>query len=186
VRSSTIYPIIEILDRHSATLQPLVITVHFPGILPWNIIDECRGIPLHFSISMEERYQSLLKPAVHAMAIDSLSNNAPSAYSDDPSPVFGFQCIPSPEQDVPIPFLPLEPSFDTRNCVHWAHLRDQIENWLVSSVHTSSSQWTWGRDKFWLAFVASNPCFPSGTWHMWNPSILLEGEFIEEWLKKSS
>lgn len=39
---------------------------------------------------------------------------------------------------------------------------------------------------FWLAFVASNPCFLSGTWHMWNPSISLEGEFIEEWLKKSS
>ncbi|KAG2051816.1 hypothetical protein BDR06DRAFT_1060326, partial [Suillus hirtellus] len=126
------------------------------------------AVPLHFSISMEERYQSLLKPAVHAMAIDSLSNNAPSAYSDDPSPVFGFQCIPSPEQDVPIPFLPLQPSFDTRNCMHWAHLHDQIENWLISSVHTSSSQWTWGRDMFWLAFVASNPCFPSGTWHMWN------------------
>lgn len=48
VRSSTIYPIIEILDRHSATLQPLVITVHFPGILPWNVIDERRGIVSHY------------------------------------------------------------------------------------------------------------------------------------------
>jgi hypothetical protein len=35
-------------------------------------------------------------------------------------------------------------------------------------------------------FVASNPCFPGGAWHKWNSSISLEGEFIEEWLEKSS
>ncbi|KAG1761161.1 hypothetical protein EDD22DRAFT_780233 [Suillus occidentalis] len=186
VTSSTIYPTIEVLDKHSARLQPLMLTVDFPGILPWDVIDQHRGIPLHISISMEEKYQSLLKPALHATAIDSLSDGAPSVHSSADDVCIVFLRIPGPEQDVPISFLPLPPSFETNNSAHWAHLCDKIENWLVSSVHTSSSQWTWGRDMFWLAFVASNPCFPGGAWHKWNPSISLQGEFIEEWLEKSS
>ncbi|KAG1764376.1 hypothetical protein EV702DRAFT_982086 [Suillus placidus] len=49
-----------------------------------------------------------------------------------------------------------------------------------------SSLWTWGRDAFWLAFVAAHPSFLMGKWLMWDPRIPLEGWFIEQWLECSN
>lgn len=46
---------------------------------------------------------------------------------------------------------------------------------------TSTPEWTWGRDAFWMAFVAAHPDFPRGSWPLWNSRISLEGAFIESW-----
>lgn len=50
VTSSTIYPTIEILDKHSTTLQPLILTIDFPSILPWDVIDQYYGIVYCFCL----------------------------------------------------------------------------------------------------------------------------------------
>lgn len=67
---------------------------------------------------------------------------------------------------------------------HWAALSKDIERWLVDDVKsTSVPQWAWGRDAFWLAYIAAHPMFPNGRWSPWDSRIPLEGQFIEEWLK---
>lgn len=86
-------------------------------------------------------------------------------------------------QDFAIPFLPLPRAFDWTDSQQWATLSNEIECWLINEVQDSSlPQWTWGRDAFWLAFIAAHPSFPGGRWSAWDPRIPLEGTFITEWL----
>ncbi|KAG1853030.1 hypothetical protein F4604DRAFT_1591780 [Suillus subluteus] len=85
-----------------------------------------------------------------------------------------------------ISFLPLPPSFDYVNRADWETVTQRIQEWVTTEVDTESSLWTWGRDTFWLAFVAAYPSFPMGKWPMWDPHIPLEGSFIEEWLQRSN
>ncbi|KAF8840258.1 hypothetical protein BDN67DRAFT_981162 [Paxillus ammoniavirescens] len=60
-----------------------------------------------------------------------------------------------------------------------------IKTWLITKVSMSSQHWTWGRDAFWLAFIAAYPAFPGGKWCMWNSKIVPVGEFVEQWLSMS-
>ena len=86
-------------------------------------------------------------------------------------------------QDFAIPFLPLPHAFDWTDSQQWAMLSNEIKCWLINEVQDSSlPQWTWGRDAFWLAFIAAHPSFPGGRWSAWDLRILLEGTFITEWL----
>jgi hypothetical protein len=39
---------------------------------------------------------------------------------------------------------------------------------------------------FWYAFITAHPNFPGGKWSFWDPSISLEGQFIEEWVGSGS
>lgn len=94
-----------------------------------------------------------------------------------------IECVPS-HNEILIPFFPLPPTFDHTNRGDWASLSKEIEKWLVQ-LDTGLPQWTWGRDAFWLAFVAAFPFFPRGTWPLWNPHVPLEGAFIEKWLEAS-
>ncbi|KAG0694573.1 hypothetical protein DFH29DRAFT_815197 [Suillus ampliporus] len=64
-------------------------------------------------------------------------------------------------------------------------LSKEIEKWLVAEVDARSQLWTWGRDAFWLTFVAAYPLFPRGKWRMWDPRVPVEGTFVEEWLGRS-
>jgi hypothetical protein len=89
------------------------------------------------------------------------------------------------DEEIPIPFLPLPPTFNYFNRTDWQMVSQNIQEWLTSEVDTRSAMWTWGRDAFWLAFVAAYPSFPNGQWPMWDPRIPLEGEFIEQWLERS-
>lgn len=89
------------------------------------------------------------------------------------------------DDEVSIPFLPLPSTFNYFNRTDWQIVSQKIQEWLTSEVDTKSSLWTWGRDAFWLTFVAAYPSFPTGQWPMWDPRIPLEGEFIEQWLKRS-
>ena len=88
----------------------------------------------------------------------------------------------SVSDDTPISFLPLPPTIDHMDSDHWAELSGTIQSWLVAFVDTMTPEWTWGRDAFWYAFVAAYPDFPNGKWVFWDPSIPLEGQFIEEWV----
>ena len=94
--------------------------------------------------------------------------------------------FPVVQHDTPISFLPLRQTFDYTSPAEWAVLSKQIEEWLVGEVDTRSQLWTWGRDAFWLAFVAAYPLFPGGNWRKWDTRVPLEGTFIVEWMKRSS
>jgi hypothetical protein len=85
--------------------------------------------------------------------------------------------------DIQIPFLPLR-HFDNSDWNTWATLSKNIESWLVD-VGSETQLWTWGRDAFWLAFIAAYPLFPRGSWPKWDSRIPLEGPFIEQWLEQS-
>lgn len=86
------------------------------------------------------------------------------------------------EPDVTVPFLPLPATFNLAAAVDWHSLSIQVEKWLVSGVPMQSQYWAWGRDMFWLTFVATYPAFPRGKWRMWNSRIMPVGNFIEAWL----
>jgi hypothetical protein len=79
-------------------------------------------------------------------------------------------------------FLPLPPTFDHMDSDNWAELLDNIQSWLIESVDPSTPEWAWGWEVFWYVFIATNPDFPGGKWSFWDPSIFLEGQFIEEWV----
>jgi hypothetical protein len=42
----------------------------------------------------------------------------------------------------------------------------------------------WGREAFWIAFIAAHPLFPLGSWFMWDSKISLEGSFIQSWMDR--
>ncbi|KAG6329186.1 hypothetical protein ID866_9904 [Astraeus odoratus] len=89
----------------------------------------------------------------------------------------------SPVAGLPIPFLPLGPSFDYREREHWNALSLDVEHWLVSVVFGRHPDlWKWGTNLFRMAFVATYPSFREGDWRKWNPKISLEGSFIAEWM----
>jgi hypothetical protein len=60
----------------------------------------------------------------------------------------------------------------------------KIEDWLVAVVaDTEVPEWVWGREIFWLSFVAAYPLFPHGDWRKWNATIPLDGPFIQSWME---
>ncbi|KAG0693800.1 hypothetical protein DFH29DRAFT_1006929 [Suillus ampliporus] len=121
-------------------------------------------------------------PVVQTMSLDRWHSPPGSPVNDDFELSDEFI---SPADDIPIPFLPLPSEFDYTKRTDWEMLSKRIENWLIE-LNTKLPQWTWGRNTFWLTFIAAFPSFPRGTWPMWNPRIPLEGTFIEQWLETSS
>lgn len=84
---------------------------------------------------------------------------------------------------MPITFLPLPLSFDRRSQRHWASISQRIADWLISVVaDLFSNIWKWGREAFWISFVAAYPSFPNGEWPTWPTEISLEGAFISYWI----
>ncbi|EGO04520.1 hypothetical protein SERLA73DRAFT_148992 [Serpula lacrymans var. lacrymans S7.3] len=47
-----------------------------------------------------------------------------------------------------------------------------------------SLEWTWGREVFWMAYIAAYPEFPNGRWTIWSLKISPEGSFLEGWMTK--
>jgi hypothetical protein len=81
-----------------------------------------------------------------------------------------------------IPFLPLDPTFDSFSKASWQDLSCRIEHWLTV-IGLQSPDWTWGCEAFWMAFVASYPSFPCGSWPEWNVAIPFAGPFIMSWIE---
>ncbi|KAH7931054.1 hypothetical protein BV22DRAFT_985002, partial [Leucogyrophana mollusca] len=178
VNTSTVSPVIQLRNEHKASLQPMLVTVCFSGTLPNHLVDA--DIPIQISIAMAEEHRSFMKPVVQVISWN-VCESEDSLNSGDTSLQSTHQ--PSePHGDVLIPFLPLPHTFNHSDQNHWTVLAHNIQDWLVTMAHLESQQWTWGRDAFWLAFVAANPEFPNGKWAEWDPRIPLEGEFIERWM----
>jgi hypothetical protein len=67
----------------------------------------------------------------------------------------------------------------------WANLSSQIQDWLINDVTNPRSQeWKWGRDLFWISFIAAHPLFPQGSWPKWNSKISMDGPFIQNWIDR--
>jgi hypothetical protein len=93
-------------------------------------------------------------------------------------------CYFEDHQDISIPFLPLPPTFDQHDRSNWAELANSIQEWLIGVVHdTNCPEWKWGRDAFWISFIAAHPSFPDGDWPVWHPKISMQGPFISSWFE---
>ena len=84
-----------------------------------------------------------------------------------------------------VTFLPLH-SFDHCDGGCWLSLTQVIQDWLITVVVNCQSQgWTWGHELFWMAFIATYPSFPQGSWLYWNARIAIEGVFIQGRIDKT-
>jgi hypothetical protein len=64
-----------------------------------------------------------------------------------------------------------------------------VEAWLIRiprNMRRRNPTWIWGCDTFWMAFTATFPAFPQGTWDSWNPAIPMEGHYIEYFLSSTN
>ncbi|KAG1760524.1 hypothetical protein EDD22DRAFT_741354, partial [Suillus occidentalis] len=180
---STVYPGVESKDADDATLRPMLLAIRFSGKLPRHLTEQ--AIPIEISVSIAEEFGCFAMPIVQTMSLDRW-RSLPGSPVNDVSVFDDFELLSddsvSPANDIPIPFLPLPSHFNYNKRTDWELLSKRIEKWLIE-VDTELPQWTWGRDIFWLTFIAAFPSFPRGTWHMWDPRIPLEGAFIEQWLE---
>ncbi|KAG2065608.1 hypothetical protein BDR04DRAFT_984712, partial [Suillus decipiens] len=178
---SIVYPDVESQDADNATLQPMLLAIRFSSKLPRHLIEQT--IPIEISVSIAEEFGCFAMPVIQTMSLDRWRSLPGSSVNDD------FESLSddsiSPASDIPIPFLPLPSHFNYNKRTDWEMLSKQIEKWPIE-LDTELLQWIWGCNIFWLTFIAAFPSFPRGTWHMWDPRILLEGAFIEQWLETSS
>ncbi|KAG1892323.1 hypothetical protein F4604DRAFT_1532164, partial [Suillus subluteus] len=174
---STIYPGIHYQDNY-ASLQPMCLTVCFPGTFPRHLLK--RTDPICISVSIDEEYGTFTTPVIEVAAPDLRRHGSllhGSGNSDNVNQDMSY------DNETTISFLPLPPSFDYINQADWQTVSHKIQEWLTTEVDAESSLWTWGCDAFWLTFVGGYPSFPLGKWPMWDPRIPLEGSFIEKWLE---
>ncbi|KAG2106475.1 hypothetical protein BD769DRAFT_1393165 [Suillus cothurnatus] len=167
------------------------LTVCFPGTFPRQILERS-DIPVRISVSIDEEYGTFTTPVIEVVSLD-LHHCGSLLYCsgglDNPTSIMPKLISSQDMSNVGEPiisFLPLPPSFDYVNQADWETVAQQIQEWVTTEVDTESPLWTWGRDAFWLAFVAAHLSFPMGKWPMWDPRIPLEGSFIEEWIQCSN
>ncbi|KAG2143511.1 uncharacterized protein EDB93DRAFT_1061538, partial [Suillus bovinus] len=177
-----VYPDIEFQGINQGPVQSVLLTICFSGKLPTQVIE--RNAPVQISISFGEEYASFTSPVVEAVSMDLCSSSGESMHPDGAvSPYISrFFSKLTQYNDIQIPFLPLQ-HFDNSDWNTWATLSKNIESWLVD-VGSETQLWTWGRDTFWLAFIAAYPLFPRGSWPKWDSCIPLEGPFIKRWLEQ--
>ncbi|KAG2122909.1 hypothetical protein DEU56DRAFT_917615 [Suillus clintonianus] len=169
--SGTFYPDVRLAESKDVVLQPLSILVWFSGAVPHHLAHS--NIPIEITVSLKDEYKSFTVPVIEIASQQHHHSNNSMAFS---------QSCSATDSDLAFSFLPLLPAFDHTDSDHWAELLDNIQSWLVKSVDPITPEWTWGREVFWYAFIATHPDFPSGKWSFWDPSIPLEGQFIEEWV----
>ncbi|KAG2138246.1 hypothetical protein BD769DRAFT_1341613, partial [Suillus cothurnatus] len=165
----------EILQAESedVLLQPLSLSVWFPGAVPRHLIHS--NIPIEIIVSLSEKYTLFTVPVIE---IVSQRSREPHPHPSNKSIVSNQYDSRSMSDDTPISFLPLLATFNHMDSFHWAELSVTI----LALEDTMTPEWTWGQDTFWYGFVTANPDFPSGRWLLWNLRIPLEGQFIEEWV----
>ncbi|KAH7903805.1 hypothetical protein BJ138DRAFT_77005, partial [Hygrophoropsis aurantiaca] len=68
----------------------------------------------------------------------------------------------------------------------WAVLAEEIQLWLTDgAIDSHSEDWLWGREFFWMAYIAAYPEFPRGSWPLWSSKIAMEGDFLSHWMELS-
>ncbi|THH17048.1 hypothetical protein EW146_g3695 [Bondarzewia mesenterica] len=185
-------------------LEPMLLSVSFSGTLPSGHVlpipqevylllnfPETRIQPVEVSVSLPGQFSGSIKPCVRvfrdtaAEAVNVSARNGAVVITD----VSRRSSTEMPSEDEPaIPFLPLPSTFDYTNRAHWEELAGLIQRWLLQDdpSHRKRQYWTWGRELFWIAFVAMYPSFPFGdtNWNMglWHSRISLEGAFIQSWV----
>ncbi|EGN96973.1 hypothetical protein SERLA73DRAFT_154348 [Serpula lacrymans var. lacrymans S7.3] len=174
VDTSTIFPEIQFTDTDDAFLQPVVVTICFPGVLSRHLVDG--GIAIQFSVTLAEEYKSLATPVVQVVSWNYFGSEQ-SLHSGDTCFIDNDCKSSSPFADILVNFLPLSHLFNHLRSHHWFLLSRQIQEWLVT-IPKESQHWSWGRNAFWLAFIGANPYFPNGSWSKWDPRILLQGLFF--------
>ncbi|KAG1895979.1 uncharacterized protein F5891DRAFT_1193609 [Suillus fuscotomentosus] len=157
--SATVY-IDTIQKGDSVGLKPLALSVLFHGSVP-HVFQTPTQIPLEITINVPSEFAGYVVPILDAAPL----------------------VISSPQPRLRMPsFFPLPSDFDPFTARRWVTLLYKLESWLVHIVvDTCAPEWTWGRDAFWMAFLAAYPDFPHGSWPVWNSRISLEGAFIESW-----
>ncbi|KAG2145798.1 hypothetical protein DEU56DRAFT_910081 [Suillus clintonianus] len=172
-------------DSDNGPWQRVLLTMCFSGRLPRQTVQG--DIPIHISVSIAEEYGEFTSPVMETISVDFCSTRPSSPFLiDDSTPSQAHNDLLPFQEDVTIPFLPLRGIFNYTDSKEWAALSKEIEEWLVAEVDSRSQLWTWGRDAFWLTFVAAYPLFPRGKWPMWDPRVPVEGTFIKEWLGRPS
>ncbi|EGO30672.1 hypothetical protein SERLADRAFT_404740 [Serpula lacrymans var. lacrymans S7.9] len=74
-------------------------------------------------------------------------------------------------------------SFNPYDMQCWIRLMNKIQCWLLMEViDRQSLEWTWGREVFWMAYIAAYPKFSCGQWTRWSPKISPEQSFLEGWI----
>ncbi|KAG2147150.1 hypothetical protein BD769DRAFT_1660325 [Suillus cothurnatus] len=178
--TSILYPNSLQAESEDMLLQPLSVSVWFSGAVPRHLAHS--NIPIKISVALDEEYQLFTVPVIEVESCYSREsfhfNNCVASSQYEPCSMSG-----SESGDASITFLPLPSTFDHMDPDHWVRLSGTIQSWLLTLMDTVTPEWTWGRDAFWYAFVAANPDFPNGKWAFWDPSIPLEGQFIEEWVE---
>ncbi|KAH9949289.1 hypothetical protein B0H21DRAFT_707190 [Amylocystis lapponica] len=175
VTTSIVYP--DPLESYSANRvpQPFYVSVTFRGAVPPSVL---RGdIPLQISISLPQEYAHFTSPVLRALPAWSASDGTASIVSI---------CLECQFYRYYSHIHPLPSTFDPSERSSWIALAPEIERWLLTEViNVRSPDWLWGRNVFWMAFIAAYPDFPRGEWPVWNTKIAMEGPFIENWMEQS-
>ncbi|KAG1879855.1 hypothetical protein F4604DRAFT_1923062 [Suillus subluteus] len=136
---SVVYPEIQHEETGCISLQPLVLTVCFSGMLPEGLLQE--NIPVQVSVSIDKEYGIFTTPVVNAVSMDMRDSDSWQADPLPTSDLYLFQEMAdrsfAPPPDDRIPFLPLPPTFNSRNREDWKSLSKEIETWLVLEVDPS-------------------------------------------------
>ncbi|OAX30709.1 hypothetical protein K503DRAFT_778060, partial [Rhizopogon vinicolor AM-OR11-026] len=136
--SATVY-IDAIQKDNGVGLKPLALSVLFRGSIP-RVFQTATQIPLEITITVPPEFADYVVPILDAAPLMTSSLQ--------------------PRLRTPS-FFPLPSDFDPFTTKCWVTLSRQLEFWLVHVVaDTRTPEWTWGRDAFWMAFVAAHPDFP--------------------------
>ncbi|KAF9219014.1 hypothetical protein BS17DRAFT_798353 [Gyrodon lividus] len=174
-KTSIIYPEVRIQDMQDASLQPVLVTICFPGAVPRHLIH--KNMPIQITVSMCKELRSFTSPVIEAI-LWNVCNSKHSLHSSNSDLERNNDTNTSTSRELPIVFLPLPRAFNYRSSQDWDNLSQKIEGQLTTTP-TDPQQWTWGQ---WLAFIGANPTFPHGRWPLWDTRVPLEGSFIEDWL----
>ncbi|KAG2752436.1 hypothetical protein P692DRAFT_201692726, partial [Suillus brevipes Sb2] len=177
--SSIFYPGMQLAESKDVILQPLSLLVWFSGAVPCHLAHP--NIPIEISVSLKDEYKSFTVPVCMSCDWEMICKDSLFDSSCLVMIRHAFQSC-SADNNMSFSFLPLPPTFDHMDSDNWAELLDNIQSWLIESVDPSTPEWAWGWEVFWYVFIATNPDFPGGKWSFWDPSIFLEGQFIEEWV----
>lgn len=86
-------------------------------------------------------------------------------------------------RDDNITFLPLPSSFNHLKVECWLSVTSDIQDWLTQVViDTTTPEWQWGQDLFWMAFFASHPRYFHGDDTLWDSRIPFNGPIVQHFL----
>ncbi|KAF8718443.1 hypothetical protein AX14_011837 [Amanita brunnescens Koide BX004] len=117
-------------QRSFPALKPFSVLVSFRGELPPNLRDE--NIPIKLTVSLPPEYAAYTTPVLRKTPTEffNWASDVGSLTSDENNfDGYNQSGFPVELQGIPIPFLPLEKSFDHRDVRSWSRLAEVISSW---------------------------------------------------------